>query len=119
MWRTIGPGGSRAHRGNPPASPKLLGVTARGLVGRTAEQRAAAAAVQQVRGGENAVLALFGAPGIGKTALLSDLEAHARTGGLDVLVGRAAEHEVDVPFGLVVDALDDRVYQLGAARLES
>ena len=31
--------------------------------------------------------------------------------GLTVLEGRAAEHERDVPFGLVMDALDDAVFQ--------
>ncbi len=75
--------------------------------------------VERTRLGENSVLALFGEPGIGKTALLSDVEAAARAAGLDVLVGRAAEHEVDVPFGLVVDALDDRVSHLEPADLES
>jgi hypothetical protein len=36
-----------------------------------------------------------------------------------VLDGRAAEHERDVPFGLVVDALDDHVATLHPRRIES
>ena len=36
-----------------------------------------------------------------------------------VLDGRAAEHERDVPFGLVIDALDDHVATLHPRRIES
>ena len=36
-----------------------------------------------------------------------------------MLDGRAAEHERDVPFGLVVDALDDHVATLHPRRIES
>ena len=36
-----------------------------------------------------------------------------------MLDGRAAEHERDVPFGLVIDALDDHVATLHPRRIES
>lgn len=51
---------------------------------------------------------LAGEPGAGKTRLLSELAADARRGGLRTLWGRAAEFE-EMPFGAVLDALDDHL----------
>src|SRR5229473_2349041 len=54
-------------------------------------------------------LGLVGEPGAGKTRLLSELAAEAGRRGLVTLGGRAAEFEQELPFGVVVDALDDQV----------
>jgi DNA-binding NarL/FixJ family response regulator len=89
------------------------------LVGREAELAATRAAVAAAAGGESRVLALLGEAGIGKSALLGSLRAQAEEAGMLVLEGRAAEHERDLPFGLVVDAFDDHVATLHPRRLES
>ena len=54
-------------------------------------------------------LALVGEPGAGKTRLLNELADAAAGRRLPVLAGRAAEFEQEMPFGAVVDALDDRL----------
>jgi DNA-binding CsgD family transcriptional regulator len=89
------------------------------LVGREGELAAADAAVAGVAAGESRVLAVLGETGIGKSALLDAVHERAEAAGLLVLSGRAAEHERDVPFGLVVDALDDHVAGLHPRRIES
>jgi predicted ATPase len=87
------------------------------LVGREGELAAADAAVAGVAAGESRVLAVLGETGIGKSALLDAVHERAEAAGLLVLSGRAAEHERDVPFGLVVDALDDHVAGLHPRRI--
>ncbi len=72
-----------------------------------------------MRAGRCAVLVIVGEPGIGKTTMLAYARGQAEAAGLAVLEGRGAQHECDVPFGLVVDALDDRVAVLHPRRLES
>ena len=71
------------------------------LVGREAELAAVTRAVEDARG----VLGVVGEAGIGKTGVLSVLAGRARAAGTRVLDARGAEHERDVPFGLVTDAL--------------
>ncbi|MDQ8047118.1 MAG: AAA family ATPase, partial [Patulibacter sp.] len=88
------------------------------VVGRPTELAALAAAVDAVAAGGSRVLLLSGEPGIGKTALLQCGAAAADRAGLRVISGRAAEQEEDVPFGLVVDALDDELDTLPPARRE-
>ena len=55
--------------------------------------------------------------GIGKSALLDEVAAAAGRAGLVVLTGRAAEQESEVPFGLVIDALDEHVATWSPARV--
>jgi len=86
------------------------------LLGRDAELAELAAAIAAARS-DPAAVALTGEPGIGKTALLEELGRRAGTAGFTVLAGRAAEHERDVPFGVVVDALDDHVARMAPERL--
>src|SRR3712207_4100093 len=62
-------------------------------------------------------VALSGEPGAGKTRLLNELCMLAHDRGHLVLVGRGAELERDLPFGVWVDALDDHVADLGEDRL--
>ena len=69
--------------------------------------------------GSSAALGVFGEAGIGKTALLAAVrDLSQETGGL-TLAARAAEHERDVPFGVVVDALDDHVATMHPRRVAS
>ncbi len=63
------------------------------LVGRDLELAAADGAIADVTGGESRVLAVLGETGIGKSALLSELQRRAEAAGMLVLDGRAAEHE--------------------------
>src|ERR687897_603045 len=89
------------------------------LFGRETELAAADAAIAAVREGGPRALAVMGEAGIGKSALLLALQERAAAAGLLVLAGRAAEHERDVPFGLVVDALDDHVASMHHRRVET
>ncbi|HZB77886.1 MAG TPA: BREX system ATP-binding domain-containing protein, partial [Solirubrobacteraceae bacterium] len=89
------------------------------LLGRERELEAAAEAIAAVKDGGSRVLAVLGETGIGKSALLGAVHERALDGGLLVLDGRAAEHERDVPFGLLVDTLDDHVATLHPRRIES
>ncbi|HZB30642.1 MAG TPA: AAA family ATPase [Streptosporangiaceae bacterium] len=54
-------------------------------------------------------LGLVGEPGAGKTRLLAELATAADAHRLPVLWGRAAEYEQQMPFGMVIDALDDHL----------
>ncbi|HEX8647419.1 MAG TPA: AAA family ATPase [Thermoleophilaceae bacterium] len=89
------------------------------LVGRDAELGVVEAALRGARTGGRRVLALLGEPGIGKSALLGAAAELAARHDLLVLSGRAAEHERDVPYGLVIDALDEAASSLGPARMEA
>jgi len=79
------------------------------LVGRQDALRAFGEALDACGAGSCSFLGLVGEPGAGKTRLLSELAADARRRGLVVLGGRAAEFEQEMPFGVIVDALDDQV----------
>ena len=87
------------------------------LVGRSRETAEIERAVDAAHEGEMRALAVVGEAGIGKSALLDSTAAAAERAGMLVLRGRAAEHEREVPFGLVVDALDDHVAGLHPSRL--
>lgn len=75
------------------------------LVGRERERVAIDEAVGRLADGAVCV-EFVGEPGIGKTTMLAWLAHTAATRGARVLAGRASEFERDVPFALVVDALD-------------
>jgi DNA-binding CsgD family transcriptional regulator len=89
------------------------------LIGRDAELASVDKAIATVAGGDGAVLAIVGDAGIGKTALLTALRDRAEAAGLLALAGRGAEHEREVPFGVVIDALDDHVATMHERRVES
>ena len=72
------------------------------LLGRERELAAAAEAIAAVKDGGSRVLAVLGETGIGKSALLDAVRTRTEESGMLVLDGRAAEHERDVPFGLVI-----------------
>jgi DNA-binding NarL/FixJ family response regulator len=89
------------------------------LVGREKELAAVERAVRDAQEGSSRALGLLGEAGIGKSALLIAARDQSVAAGMLVLEGRGAEHEQDVPFGLVVDALDDHVATLHPRRVES
>ena len=79
------------------------------LVGRREALRAFEDALDASREGSFRFLSLVGEPGAGKTRLLGELAALAAARDLATLWGRAAEFEQEMPFGVVVNALDDHV----------
>ena len=93
------------------------GDSSKQFVGRAAELARLTDALSRARAGASGAVALVGEPGIGKSRLLRELWMQAEAAGFDVVVGRGFELEREVPFGMVVDALDRRVEELGAARL--
>ena len=62
---------------------------------------------------------IVGEPGIGKSRLLAELCRRGEDRGYLVLDGRAAEFERDIPFGLIVDALNDYLGSLEPALLRA
>ncbi len=88
------------------------------LVGRASELDSVDSLLAQVARGESPALELVGEPGIGKTRLLAELAARADARGYLVLSGRAGELELDLPFWVFVDALDEYVHGLDPQRLD-
>lgn len=76
------------------------------LIGRQDALRVFSEALGDTAAGAFRFVALVGEPGTGKTRLLGELAAGAT---IPVLGGRAAEFERELPFGVVVDALDDHL----------
>ncbi len=91
----------------------------RALVGRARELAELETALDQLAAGEPCLLQLIGEPGIGKSRLLAELCRRGEERGHLVLEGRAAEFERDIPFGLIVDALNDYLGSLEPALLRS
>ncbi|WP_018657817.1 helix-turn-helix transcriptional regulator [Actinomadura flavalba] len=79
------------------------------LVGRGAALREFETVLDAVADGAPRFTALVGEPGAGKSRLLAELAEGAAARKLTVLTGRAAEFEQEMPFGAVVDALDDHL----------
>ncbi len=87
----------------------MNGDVAAPLVGRRDALRALQEALAASSAGTFRVLCLVGEPGAGKTRLLGELATAAAGLELPALWGRAAEFEQEMPFGAVIDALDDQV----------
>jgi DNA-binding SARP family transcriptional activator len=76
------------------------------LVGRAAELRVIASALERTARGElPRVLVILGEPGIGKSRMLAEVAARARAAGGTVLAGGAFEAETVRPYGPWIDAL--------------
>ena len=90
----------------------------RALVGRAQELAELDEALDQVAGGEPRFLQIVGEAGIGKSRLLAELARRGEGRGCLVLDGRAAEFEQDLPFGLIVAALNDYLGSLDPAMLD-
>src|SRR3954465_214462 len=89
------------------------------LVGRAFELGSVDRLLAEVGEGRSVALELVGEPGIGKTRLLSELASRADKRGYLVLSGRAGELELDLPFWVFVDAVDEFVHGLDPSRLQS
>jgi DNA-binding NarL/FixJ family response regulator/tetratricopeptide (TPR) repeat protein len=89
------------------------------LVGRADELTVVDGALDATGDGGALALQVSGDPGIGKTALLTELGRRAEDRGRLVLVGRASELESDLPYGIFVDALDEYLQTLDPGWLES
>jgi predicted ATPase len=76
------------------------------LVGRERELALLVAALDEAWAGRARFVLLSGEPGIGKTRLLTELVDRADDRGALVLEARSAEYEPELPFALIVDALD-------------
>ena len=83
------------------------------LVGRIAELELVERMLEGTSAGEARFLFVSGEPGIGKTRLLGELLLRAADRGCLALHGDAAEFERELPFGLVVNALDEFLESLG------
>ena len=91
----------------------------RALVGRDNELAELEAALDRLAAGEPWLVQVVGEPGIGKSRLLAELCRRGEDRGYLVLDGRAAEFERDIPFGLIVDALNDYLASLEPAMLRA
>ena len=89
------------------------------LIGRAAEVEALDRALAGLKGGRLAAVELVGEPGIGKTRLLEELAARAEALGALVLQGSASEMELDLPFWVFVDALDEYVHGMPTKLVEA
>jgi DNA-binding NarL/FixJ family response regulator len=89
------------------------------LVGRAEELRAIEHTLAELGQGGSAALEVTGELGIGKTRLLAELAARADALGYLVLSGSASELEADLPFWVLVDALDEYVASLEPRRLDA
>jgi DNA-binding NarL/FixJ family response regulator/tetratricopeptide (TPR) repeat protein len=95
------------------AQPKVdVIATARPLVGRERELDLLGQLLEQARAGAAQFVFISGEPGIGKTSLVASLLRMADERGFLTLSGSAAEFERELPFGLVVDALDEYLASL-------
>lgn len=81
----------------------------RPLVGRRREVALLEAALGRLRTATVQLVEVVGEPGIGKTRLLAELCARADQAGHLVLTGRASEFELQAPFGILVDAVDEHL----------
>ena len=91
----------------------------RALVGRDHELAELDVALDQLASGEPWFVQISGEPGIGKSRLLAELCRRGEDRGYLVLEGRAAEFERDIPFGLIVDALNDYLASMEPAMLRA
>ena len=90
-----------------PGDPNPTFGTDRSLVGRDRELDTFTELLGAAARGQAVAMALVGEAGIGKTRLLQELGKRAEAAGFLVLSGRASELEREVPFDLVIDALDE------------
>ena len=90
----------------PPTSARPAGP----LIGREWECRAAERALRGLTDGSARLVEVTGEPGTGKTRMLGEIAAVARSRGLRVLAGRAG---LSLPLCVLVHALDDYLSVVG------
>jgi predicted ATPase len=98
-----------------------VGVTdlAQTLVGRQTELDLLERVLEEACAGSPQIVFVTGEPGIGKSALLAELLLRAERQGCLALRGSAAEFERDLPFGLIIDALDEYLESLAPRAFHS
>src|SRR5689334_22865051 len=89
------------------------------VVGREPELAELERALGRLAKRQQSVIQLVGEPGIGKSRLLAELAHRAEARRYVVVIGRAAEFEQDVPFGPIIDALNDHLGALDSAALRA
>ena len=94
-----------------------MALESRPLVGRVPELAGLDRVLDAARQPPGNVVEVVGELGIGKTRLLDELAVRAAESGFAVHSGRGAELERSFPFGLVVDALDERLAELDPGAL--
>lgn len=102
--------GHRAKRGS--SLPR-----SRKLVGREADLGAVEDLLGALGAGQGGALYLAGEPGIGKTTLIGEALERSRQRGYLTLSGRAAEFELELPFGVFTDALEHHLRSSRRAEL--
>ena len=75
------------------------------IVGRAEERAQLSAAVDACHAGRGRVVLVVGAPGLGKSRLLTEVADRARAGGATVLLGRGVPSHVHVPYRPIAEAL--------------
>ncbi|MDP9236681.1 MAG: protein kinase [Chloroflexota bacterium] len=90
-----------------------------GFVGRAPEQEQLAAALDRAIEGAGSLVMVVGEPGIGKTRLLEQFAAHARTAGALVLVGRCYDGDWAPPFSPFVEAIKQHATHTPQQRLRA
>jgi class 3 adenylate cyclase len=88
-----------------PLPPLLEATRTRGFAGREAEKASLASVIQAADEGARQVILISGEPGIGKTAIATDVAVAAHKRGMVVLYGRC-EEDATVPYEPFVAALD-------------
>ena len=81
-------------------------------MGRDREVKLLGQLLEKARAGAPQFVYISGEPGIGKTSLMASLLRMAGEAGFLTLSGSAAEFERELPFGVVVDALDEYLASL-------
>src|SRR3954453_14165901 len=89
------------------------------LVGRQTELDLLEQMLEEGCAGSPQIVSVTGEPGIGKSSLLAELLRRAEERGCLALRGSAAQFEGDLPFGLIIDALDESLESLAPSAFHS
>ncbi|HWX74332.1 MAG TPA: AAA family ATPase, partial [Solirubrobacteraceae bacterium] len=110
---------SEADSGEVPLPlPTLIEASrARGFAARKPERAQLAGVLEAAEAGARQVVLISGEPGIGKTALATELAIGAHEGDMPVLYGRC-EEDAALPFEPFVEALDHLIAQIPDALVE-
>jgi predicted ATPase len=90
-----------------------------GLIGRGRELAILEQPLDDVEHSGSGWVSVVGEPGIGKTRLVEELCARAEARGGLALAGGGSELELDLPYGVFADAIDDYLGALDPGRLET
>lgn len=82
--------------------------------GREQEQALILDAAKAARSGPLQLVAVTGAPGIGKSGLVSAVRESVRRTGMEIVGGKADQFNIDIHYGLFVQAIEARIAQMAA-----